>query len=72
MSLVGDDREGLVLGRREPPDLIEGERESLDGADNDLLSGREGFSELLALAATVSGDDGNDTLRPLKALDRLL
>ncbi|MNS11095.1 hypothetical protein D3C72_426270 [compost metagenome] len=58
VGLVGDDGEGLALGRRQFADLLQRIGEGLDSADDDLLSGRQRLGQLAAL-------------RPALALDRL-
>ncbi|MNL39388.1 hypothetical protein D3C87_1616650 [compost metagenome] len=53
MGLVGDDGEGLALGRRQIADGLKREGEGLNGADDDLLPGRQRLSQLAALGAAV-------------------
>ena len=72
MGLIGDHGEALALGSCQLLNLLQGEREGLDGADDDLLAVLQRLGELSALAALLGADGRHDAGRPLEVEDGFL
>jgi len=72
VRLVGGHGETFPFGGGEFPHRLEGEGESLDRADDDLLRSREGLGQFRALAARASLDRGDDSGLALEVEKRVM
>ena len=72
VRLVGNHREALALGRRQFLYRLQGEREGLDGADDDFLAVLQCLGKLLALAAVLAGNGGHHAGSALEVEDGFL